>query len=82
MVSEREEAASTPTLRELYPDLNENELKHAEEQLDYYLVECLETFDEIKANPEQYEILQALTAEMTKLRMGDTLLKEQEIPDS
>jgi hypothetical protein len=66
-----EDEAQVPTLRELYPELTEDELKIAEEQLDLYLEECLETFDEIRADPERRALLEALTAEMTKIRMGN-----------
>jgi len=50
------------TIRNLYPDLNEEELKEAEENMERYLELVLRIYERIRGDPEAYSAFKALTA--------------------
>jgi hypothetical protein len=50
------------TIRDLYPNLNEEQLREAEENLRRYLETAWEMYERIKADPEAYAEFKALTA--------------------
>lgn len=58
-----------PTIRDLYPHLNEEEIKEVEETLDQYLELSVRIYRRIKADPAAYAKFKALTAEWEKTRM-------------
>lgn len=51
-----------PTIGELYPNLNEQQLKEAEENLRDYLEITLRVYEHIRKNPEVYAEFKSLTA--------------------
>lgn len=51
-----------PTIRELYPGLNEEQLKEAEENLERYVELALRIYDRIRSDPTAYAEFLALTA--------------------
>lgn len=57
------------TIRDLYPHLNEEQLKEAEENLDKYLGVVLKIYDRIRSDPESYARFKALTAARRKARI-------------
>ncbi len=50
------------TIRDLYPRLNEEQLKEAEENLERYLELVLRIYERIQKDPQAYSALKALTA--------------------
>ena len=50
------------TIRDLYPHLNEEQLKEAEENLERYLELVLRIYERIHNDPEAYSAFKALTA--------------------
>ncbi len=50
------------TIRELYPHLDEEQLKEAEENVRRYLETAWEMYQRIKIDPEAYAQFKALTA--------------------
>ncbi len=73
MMEVHESRNKPPTLRELYPHLTDEQLKEAEETLDQYVAFCLRVYERIKADPQAYAQLQALTA----ARRADTMKSER-----
>lgn len=65
------ERLPVPSLHDLYPGLNEDELKALEEEIDLCLEECLQNLEEIMADPERYARFRALTQQMRTSRIGD-----------
>jgi hypothetical protein len=55
-----------PTIRQLYPGLNEEQLKEAEENLERYLELTLRIYDRIRSDPAAYSEFQSLTASRRK----------------
>jgi hypothetical protein len=53
---------SGPTLRDLYPHLDDEQLKEVEENLEQYLAFTLRLYLRICADPKTYEQFKALTA--------------------
>jgi hypothetical protein len=58
------------SLHDLYPQLNEEELREAEENLRLYLALTLRIFERIQSDPEAYSRFKALTASGQDPRMG------------
>jgi hypothetical protein len=52
------------TIRDLYPNLNEEQLREAEENIRRYLETAWEMYERIKADPEAYAEFKALTAKV------------------
>ena len=50
------------TIRDLYPNLDDEQLKEAEENLELYLKVVLRIYNRIRSDPEAYARLQSLTA--------------------
>jgi len=50
------------TIRDLYPHLNDEQLKEAEENLDRYLELTLRIYDRIRQDPDAYARFKTLTA--------------------
>jgi hypothetical protein len=50
-----------PTIRDLYPELSEEDLKEAEENLARYIAATLRLYEAIVADPDRYARFQALT---------------------
>jgi hypothetical protein len=63
------------TLRELYPELTEEQLQEAEENIGEYLKDTLRVYERIRNDPQEYARFKALTAEyrndMMKARQPD-----------
>ncbi len=59
-----------PTLKELYPELNDAQLKEAEKNLDRYLKLSIRMYDRIRNDPVEYARFKELTKhdEDSKLR--------------
>lgn len=53
--------ADERTIRDLYPDLTDDELAAAEENLDRYVAVVLSIYERIRENPEAYAEFKALT---------------------
>src|SRR5580698_8516673 len=53
-----------PTIRDLYPNLSENELAIAEDNLEQYLLLMLRIYERIQADPESYARFRALTEQI------------------
>lgn len=51
-----------PTIRDLYPSLNEEQLREAEENLGRYLELVLRIYERISSDPASYAQFQTLTA--------------------
>jgi hypothetical protein len=51
----------TITIRDLYPHLNDEQLKEAEENLDRYLELALRIYDRIRQDPDAYDQFKTLT---------------------
>lgn len=52
---------SQPTIRELYPGLNDAQLKEAEDNLERYLQLALRVYERIQLDPDAYARFKALT---------------------
>ena len=57
------------TVRDLYPDLTDEELQVAEENLERYLELKLRVYERILGDPEAYARFKALTASRTQSSM-------------
>ena len=57
-------AQSDPRLRDLYPKLDAQQLREAEENLDRYLELALQTYERIRNDPDAYARFRALTDSM------------------
>ena len=57
------------TVRDLYPELDEEQRKEAEETLDRYLKLVLRIHARIMADPKEYARFEALTASLKESRM-------------
>ena len=51
----------TPTIRELYPELNEEQLEKVEDNLDRYIESTLRVYERLLADPEAYAQFKSLT---------------------
>ncbi len=58
--------ATTPSIRNLYPRLSDEELAEAEENLDRYVEHALRMYERIKRDPETPARFRALTASLRK----------------
>ena len=59
------------TIRDLYPHLNEEQLKEAEENLERYLDLSIRMYERIRNDPQAYAAFKALTASRQNLMMED-----------
>lgn len=55
------EKDAPPTIKDLYPDFTDEQLREAEEKLEQYLVLALRIYERICANPEAYGKFRRLT---------------------
>jgi len=62
MKNEKSSNEPSVTIRDLYPDLNDEQLKEAEENLERYLELTLRTYDRIRQDPDAYARFKTLTA--------------------
>lgn len=60
------------TIRDLYPNLSEEQLREAEEVLDRYIELAVRMYRRIKADPEAYAQFNALTDKNRASRINDT----------
>ena len=65
------EAIQDITIRDLYPHLNEEQLKEAEENLERYLELVLRIYERIQKDPQAYSVFKTLTASRQNLMMKD-----------
>jgi hypothetical protein len=65
------EAIKDITIRGLYPQLNEEQLKEAEENLERYLELVLRIYERIQKDPQAYSALNGLTASRQNLMMKE-----------
>jgi hypothetical protein len=56
----------TPTIKDLYPGLTDDQLKEAEENFDAYLQIVWRIFQRIRSDPEAYSRFKTLTATTEK----------------
>ena len=61
MADQKSESRDGPTTRDLYPALNDEELKEAEDNVERYLELALRIYDRIRSDPEAYAQFRALT---------------------
>lgn len=66
------------TIQDLYPHLNEEQLKEAEETLERYIELSIQMYRRIKADPEAYAQFIALTDKRLVSRIKD----KQSIPSN
>jgi len=59
------------TIRDLYPHLNEEQLKEAEENLERYLELSIRIYERIRNDPQAYAAFRALTASRQNPMMKD-----------
>jgi hypothetical protein len=59
------------TIRDLYPNLNEEQLREAEENLERYIELSVRMYKRITADPESYAQFIALTEEIRASRIKD-----------
>ena len=59
------------TIRDLYPHLNEEQLKEVEERLERYLEVVLRIYERIEKDPKAYAAFKALTASRQNHMMKD-----------
>jgi hypothetical protein len=71
MSEENHSNKPSPHIADLYPDLNEEELLEAEENLDRYLELALRIFSRVKSNPEEYARFKSLTDKRAQSKMKD-----------
>ena len=57
------------TIRDLYPELNEEELREVEENLERYIKLTLRIYGRIRSDPEAYAKFKVLTASKTDPRI-------------
>ena len=67
------EKNSAPKIKDLYPLLNEEQLKEAEEDLDGYLEAVWQIYQRIRSDPAAYARFKALTG--ARMRSYDEELK-------
>ena len=65
------EAIQDISIRALYPRLNEEQSKEAEENLERYLELVLRIYERIQKDPQAYSAFKALTASRQTLMMKD-----------
>ncbi len=61
MSGDKSERQRAPTIAELYPHLNEEELKEAEQNLDRYLEVVLRIYERLQRDQESHVVLTPLT---------------------
>ncbi len=66
-----------PTLRELYPELNKEQLKQAEENMLQYIELSLRMYKRIRSDPKAYAQFKALTSSGGKPKIDS---KESNLP--
>lgn len=62
-------------LPDLFPHLDEEQLKEAEENLDRYLKLALRIYERIRTDPDAYTWFEALTGSSSNATIGDTRSK-------
>ncbi|MDA2938742.1 hypothetical protein MYX75_10835 [Acidobacteria bacterium AH-259-A15] len=79
MIAKAMPASNNPnkeiTIRDLYPQLDEEQLKEAEENLDRYIELALRMYERIRLDPEAYRQFKALTAQRDAAMMRNTRSK-------
>lgn len=61
-----------PTLRDLYPDLTDEQIEEVDEAFDQYVRLALKIYDRISADPVAYAEFKQLIAEEKPKREGST----------
>jgi len=69
MAKDKPGKQSELTICDLYPQLDEDQLKEAEQNLARYLEFVLRIYDRIRSDPETYSQFQALTASGREARI-------------
>jgi hypothetical protein len=64
----------SPTIRDLYPHLDDSQLREAEETLDRYIELSLRIFNRIQADPEAYSELERI---LTALKQDATITSKE-----
>jgi hypothetical protein len=64
-------SANPPTIRDLYPEFSDDELKDAEEHILRYLEITLQIYERISSDPEAYARFKALTDPTSTLTMDN-----------
>ena len=63
MIEEKPKRKPGPEIRDLYPNLTDEELADAEKNLDDYLEVVLRIYERIRSDPEEYTRFKKLVAE-------------------
>jgi len=71
MVNRKTDKEKDITIRDLYPHLNEEQLKEAEDNLERYLELVLRIYERIQKDPQAYSAFKALTASRQNPMMKD-----------
>jgi len=71
MVNRKTDKEKDITIRDLYPHLNEEQLKEAEDNLERYLELVLRIYERIQKDPQAYSAFKALTASRQYPMMKD-----------
>lgn len=69
VMNEKESTSRGAGLRDLYPHLNEDDLKKAEEAFDRYLEVVLRIYGHLEENPEAHARFKALTGSVRNPKM-------------
>jgi hypothetical protein len=65
-----------PRISDLYPELDGNELRRAEDNLDEYIKLILRIYERIRLDPEAHSRFKALTASKPERRIKDNMSDE------
>ena len=72
MSKKQDEHKNPPTIRDLYPNLSDEQLQEAEENLTRYVQLTLQIYERIREDPELYTKFRHLTASKSHLSMHGT----------
>ena len=64
MKTQTPQAPEGPTIQELYPDLDKEELERAEENLDRFIEHAVRMHERLLADPEAHRRFRALTGRL------------------
>jgi len=69
-MNENNRASDTsPSFTDLFPEIEKDKLREAEENIDRYLELVLRIYNRIKEDPQAYDIFKALTSRKQKSNM-------------
>ena len=61
MIDEKQETPASPSIRDLYPQLSDEDLRNAEERFDRYIALVLRIYERLCSDPDAYQRFEDLT---------------------